>query len=307
MKPECDMIRDILPLYVEDLASPYTRTFVEEHLTDCPECQRELDIQKSTAAFPVPEEAELLPLKSMQKTLQKKRLKHILLTAALVLLFLVILFSQLMRPVFLPYSEDLITVTENAGGSITVTYPKGTTSTNIMSTTDTYTGSSTVFLEAYYTPFSRIFGLSGPAQETITPSHGEDIFVYYSQNGSGLLNAENDILLYASSGKYRSEAVISLPRLSLGYYALLAALLAIILGIALAVCHKWAKARLVLTRLLLLPISYLLGHLVVKGFSTVSWSLPHDILFIALAGLVIYAILLLIHSLILARRKKQSS
>ena len=38
MRNECNIIRDILPLYAEDMVSDDTISFVEEHLQACAEC-----------------------------------------------------------------------------------------------------------------------------------------------------------------------------------------------------------------------------------------------------------------------------
>lgn len=43
MKIDCNVIRDLLPLYAEDLVSEETAALVREHLQDCPACQAELD------------------------------------------------------------------------------------------------------------------------------------------------------------------------------------------------------------------------------------------------------------------------
>ena len=43
MKTECSVVRDLLPLYVEDMVSPETAHYVKSHLADCPECQAELN------------------------------------------------------------------------------------------------------------------------------------------------------------------------------------------------------------------------------------------------------------------------
>ena len=37
MKNECSIVQDILPLYVEEMVSDDTVSFVREHLKDCPE------------------------------------------------------------------------------------------------------------------------------------------------------------------------------------------------------------------------------------------------------------------------------
>ena len=42
MRNECNIVRDLLPLYVEDMVSADTRAFVQEHLNGCEACRREL-------------------------------------------------------------------------------------------------------------------------------------------------------------------------------------------------------------------------------------------------------------------------
>ena len=42
MRNECNIVRDLLPLYVEDMVSMDTRAFVQEHLNGCEACRREL-------------------------------------------------------------------------------------------------------------------------------------------------------------------------------------------------------------------------------------------------------------------------
>ena len=39
MKLDCDVIRDLLPLYAEKLASPASSALVEQHLAACPACR----------------------------------------------------------------------------------------------------------------------------------------------------------------------------------------------------------------------------------------------------------------------------
>ena len=38
MKNECSLVRDMLPLYLENMVSEETRAFIKEHLETCPEC-----------------------------------------------------------------------------------------------------------------------------------------------------------------------------------------------------------------------------------------------------------------------------
>ncbi len=43
MKNECSIVRDILPLYLENMVSEETGAFVKEHLETCPVCMAELE------------------------------------------------------------------------------------------------------------------------------------------------------------------------------------------------------------------------------------------------------------------------
>ena len=43
MKNNCDIIRDLLPLYVDGVCSQESAKLVEEHLTDCQSCRELLD------------------------------------------------------------------------------------------------------------------------------------------------------------------------------------------------------------------------------------------------------------------------
>jgi hypothetical protein len=42
VKTECSIVRDLLPLYVEDMVSAETAQYIKTHLAECSECQREL-------------------------------------------------------------------------------------------------------------------------------------------------------------------------------------------------------------------------------------------------------------------------
>lgn len=48
MKMDCEVIRDLLPLYADDACSEKSRDMVEEHLQACPECCELLDLLRQT-------------------------------------------------------------------------------------------------------------------------------------------------------------------------------------------------------------------------------------------------------------------
>ena len=46
MKISCDVIEDLLPLYVDDMVSEDSRQLVEEHLKECTTCQKMMEEMK---------------------------------------------------------------------------------------------------------------------------------------------------------------------------------------------------------------------------------------------------------------------
>lgn len=70
MKVHCDVIRDLLPLYVEELASPATRELVEEHLKECESCSAALEAMKQAPAVP---ERETESLRRVRKAIRKRK------------------------------------------------------------------------------------------------------------------------------------------------------------------------------------------------------------------------------------------
>ena len=75
MKLECDVIRDLLPLYAEKLASPASSALVEQHLAACPACRAELEklrepVEVQTEPQP---DMDAAPLKRLKKALLMKK------------------------------------------------------------------------------------------------------------------------------------------------------------------------------------------------------------------------------------------
>lgn len=58
MKLSCDIVKDLLPLYVEDMISGSSAEAVREHLEACPACSRERETLESAAKETAVDEAE---------------------------------------------------------------------------------------------------------------------------------------------------------------------------------------------------------------------------------------------------------
>lgn len=98
MNQNCNIVKDLLPLYIEGMLSAESKAFVEDHLKECQECQAEFESLKSDAVV----EASLnsaentnaesaLPLKKVKKALRKKKWITIGIAAASVLLIVCLL------------------------------------------------------------------------------------------------------------------------------------------------------------------------------------------------------------------------
>ena len=92
MKNECCIVRDLLPLYLEQMVSAETAEFLEEHLNNCPDCRAACDSMRQNSASSDPAAAlqrleEAKPLIGMKKKLRKRALLTVLLTTTVILAF----------------------------------------------------------------------------------------------------------------------------------------------------------------------------------------------------------------------------
>ncbi len=71
MNISCDIIRDILPLYTEEMVSDATKELVQTHLCDCENCTRELEDLKKTR---IPVEIDTSALKRVGDSIRRRRI-----------------------------------------------------------------------------------------------------------------------------------------------------------------------------------------------------------------------------------------
>lgn len=69
MKNECDVIKDLLPNYVEDLVSSETKKYIENHISSCKNCEQTLEIMKDNKNRE--EQEERIELKNFKKYRRK--------------------------------------------------------------------------------------------------------------------------------------------------------------------------------------------------------------------------------------------
>ena len=81
-KINCNVIQDILPLYIDDVVSDDTKELVEEHLQNCEICQRvyhetkaDLENDMKISAQTKESSNEANDLKNFRKFLKKRKIK----------------------------------------------------------------------------------------------------------------------------------------------------------------------------------------------------------------------------------------
>lgn len=105
MKNECSIVRDILPLYLENMVSDETGTFVKEHLKGCPECTAELEALKAgpkveKISSEMRDSLEVEVMKSMKATRKKFRKKAYRVAAVIAGIFIIVCVLLHFFPVY---------------------------------------------------------------------------------------------------------------------------------------------------------------------------------------------------------------
>lgn len=79
-KLTCPIVRDLLPLYIDQVVSPETAQAVEDHLGDCPDCRREYESLTADLPVPLPEGTDTSRQfgDMMKKTKRRETLRAVL-------------------------------------------------------------------------------------------------------------------------------------------------------------------------------------------------------------------------------------
>lgn len=126
-KINCNVIGDLLPLYVDGAVSEDTKKLVEEHLAECEECKKTAEDMGKELVLPVHETvaaAETSFLQKMKKNLTKRKI----LTAVVSVLVTAVVFvggyaAMILPEWVIPYNSEDFAVRE-MDGYIFVSYKK---------------------------------------------------------------------------------------------------------------------------------------------------------------------------------------
>lgn len=304
MKNECSIVCDLLPLYAEDMVSEDTAEFVKEHLGNCPTCRVELEKLRKpvqpVAAQHVPDiDAE--PLKRLKKALLMEKVQAILCTAAVLLALMLSGLSFLTAPEYFAYSQELVTVTEGANGEATISFSSEITNYKLQRIADPADKQTVYHLEVWTCAWDRMFSKPGAQDVTVKPENGHELLIYFTQ----FINQSSSNSAVCIYGEIEPDSGgwMALPGLSMGYWLAINIVLLVILGVIWLNLRKKEKPRRLVERLILIPIAYMLGHLCVLGFHTLSYSEWRDAQMILAIGILFYCAMLLALSIFYSRKE----
>ena len=304
MKNECSIVCDLLPLYAEDMVSEDTAEFVKEHLGNCPTCRAELEKLRKpvqpVAAQHVPDiDAE--PLKRLKKALLMEKVQAILCTAAVLLALMLSGLSFLTAPEYFAYSQELVTVTEGANGEATISFSSEITNYKLQRIADPADKQTVYHLEVWTCAWDRMFSKPGAQDVTVKPENGHELLIYFTQFNNQ--SSSNSAVCIYGEIEPDSGGWMALPGLSMGYWLAINIVLLVILGVIWLNLRKKEKPRRLVERLILIPIAYMLGHLCVLGFHTLSYSEWRDAQMILAIGILFYCAMLLALSIFYSRKE----
>lgn len=110
----CNIINDILPLYVDDVVSDDTKKMVEEHLQVCEDCRMSVAKMRKEMVLPTNKSVKLVEAKVLKKVKKKWRNKKVIISLLSVIITLAIVIGifgwMIMHHEYIPYNSSLISV-----------------------------------------------------------------------------------------------------------------------------------------------------------------------------------------------------
>jgi len=125
MNISCDIIRDLLPLYAEDMVSEDSKKLVDDHLCGCDDCVKELAALKKPQKVPV--ETDVSSLKRVEVTLRRRKTLTVLAVLMTVAALIVTGMTYLMTPYVLTATEAIEDVWVTEDGALAIDYARGIT------------------------------------------------------------------------------------------------------------------------------------------------------------------------------------
>ena len=290
MKITYNSIRNLKSRYAKKMNSN------DEHLEVCTEYSSDLNQMIAFTEFPV--NSDVSPLLNIKKAWREKKPQLLIFSMMIALVFGILVFEFLTAPEYIPYDKEIVTINEIRNGSVQVQFGEKVSGYDLNRYPSEDHSSYVYHLTTWDSIWSRSIAKTRVDNVVLNPT-GEAIAAvyYYETNGS------EDRLIYGKSLN-PSGGVETLPRLFLGYYALIALGLVLICAFLIILFRRHKKVTDLTIKILFLPVSYLIGQFMLKGMKSSSYSALRDFYAILLIMIPLYIAFLMTLYLIKTYRTK---
>lgn len=104
---KCDITKDLLPLYADEICSQSTRGFVEEHLAECVDCREELEAYRYNTGIPGEQEKDVFI--DFSKGIKKRNFVKVVLSVIICLAVIASAAYVLFVPEYVvPYTDGIM-------------------------------------------------------------------------------------------------------------------------------------------------------------------------------------------------------
>lgn len=118
-KISCDIIKDVLPLYLDGIVSEDTKEMVEEHLSSCDSCRKEAELLKQNLVLPSMQNIQLSEVRVLKKLKSKFRKKNTIIFVSSVIIIILLAISlhsyAILSETCIPYDDEFMRITETDG------------------------------------------------------------------------------------------------------------------------------------------------------------------------------------------------
>lgn len=288
----CEVIEDLLPIYVENMASPSSRELVEEHLATCEGCR--LKEASMHGEMQLPPDTETKAISGISRRLFRKKVTVVVMTLLIILLLAVLCVVHLNSPIVIPYEdiEDSVQVDVSEDNRVFITMDNlGGSSESEYSVGED--GSGVQFISLYTTRLKQLMKMTAGTstfevnRDGDRTTEGRSIRrVYYypsAENGEAVCLYEDETAAVSSS-----QGVVVLPRLVLNYYMVFAVILSLVGILVCVICRKQEKKFFPALKVTLIPVMYLVSSLIVLWNKDDIYNAQYYFTGILMAAFVLY-------------------
>lgn len=116
----CDIVKDLLPLYVDGVLSENSKDYVDTHLKDCEDCKKEYLQMTKNIEIPMDTNKEILD--KVDKKIKNKNLFIILVSLSILISVFIGAYNLMQYQWVIPYSQESMKVESLDNGELNIVY-----------------------------------------------------------------------------------------------------------------------------------------------------------------------------------------